>query len=225
MRVPVFIVCRDRYTPLVNLIDWLERIGHGDEIYLIDNDSAYEPLLDYYERTEHTVIRTGSNDGHKVGWTQSILRRRARGCRFVYTDPDLDPAGCPDDVFDRMGEVLDRDPSAIKCGVSLQIDDLPAWCRDGIGDWEAPYWEKWDGRVGAFRAPIDTTFALHSPRGVIKHKFQPAYRLPPPYTFRHLPWYVDPHDLSAEEAFYMSRADRSVSNWARDMNQIRGGSL
>ena len=61
MSYPVFIVCRDRFTCLVGLLDWLESVGQADEIYLLDNDSSYAPLLEFYEQTRHTVIRTGGN--------------------------------------------------------------------------------------------------------------------------------------------------------------------
>src|SRR5205085_2892488 len=47
MSVPVFINCRERVTSLAALVSWLERAG-CDEIYLLDNDSVYEPLLEYY---------------------------------------------------------------------------------------------------------------------------------------------------------------------------------
>ena len=62
VQVPVFINCRDRLTPLAQLVDWLERAGQ-EEIYLIDNDSAYEPLLAWYERTPHAVIRLDERVG------------------------------------------------------------------------------------------------------------------------------------------------------------------
>jgi hypothetical protein len=213
---PVFIVCRDRLTYLTQLLDWLESVGNADEVYLIDNDSTYPPLLAFYATTRHTVIRTGGNHGHKVGWKQGVLRRYAAGRRFIYTDPDILPVeDCPDDALARMAEVLDSTSDIYKCGFSLKIDDLPDWCREGIVAWESRYWRPIDEWVNAYKAPIDTTFALHNPHAVRGFRYQPAYRLPPPYTARHLPWYTDPARLSDEDEFYRVHADTSVSNWAR----------
>ena len=57
---PIFIICRDRYTCTLDLINWLEKTGQ-ENIYLIDNDSRYEPLLEYYRVTPHIV--TGKQIG------------------------------------------------------------------------------------------------------------------------------------------------------------------
>lgn len=216
MKFPTFIVCRDRVTDLTNLVAWLERIGL-DELYLIDNDSTYPPLLDYYATTAHTVIRTGGNHGHRVGWKLGIILQHTKGTRrFIYTDPDLAPADdCPDDVVERMNEVLNRDSRAIKCGVSLKTDDLADWCRDGMQAWESRFWTDWSERVGAWRAAVDTTLALHNARACRQFRYKPAYRLPAPYLMRHTPWYCDPDNLSDEDEYYRQHADPTVSNWAR----------
>lgn len=212
---PVFITCRDRLTGLTELLAWLERVGL-DEVYLIDNDSEWEPLLELYETTPHTVIRTGSNAGHTTPWTSGIISRHARRRRFIVTDPDIVPCeDCPDDAVDRMAAVLDKDSQAVKCGFGLKIDDLPDWCRDGMQKWEAPFWQRFDPRIGAYRAPIDTTFALHSAKSGVRHRYKPAWRLPAPYLARHLPWYSDPAQLTTEDEHYIARADHKVSNWAR----------
>ena len=47
---PIFITTRDRLSSLLQLIDWFQSVGQRD-IYLIDNDSSYPPLLDFFERT------------------------------------------------------------------------------------------------------------------------------------------------------------------------------
>ena len=58
--LPIFINCRDRVTPLRDLVAWLERAGH-QRIILVDNDSTYEPLLEFYEQSPHEVVRLGQN--------------------------------------------------------------------------------------------------------------------------------------------------------------------
>jgi hypothetical protein len=44
---PIFVNCRDRLESLLALLDFLERAGQ-EQIYLLDNDSTYPPLLEYY---------------------------------------------------------------------------------------------------------------------------------------------------------------------------------
>lgn len=222
MTYPVFIVCRDRLTSLVGLLDWLEGVGHAGEVYLIDNQSTWPPLLEFYNTTRHTVIKLGTNWGHRCGWELGVLREHAAGRRFIYTDPDVLPVDdCPADAIERMAAVLDADPWVVKCGFGIKIDDLPDWCRDGIVAWESPYWSQWVEPLGAYRAPIDTTFALHSSTAFKRFKYKPAYRLADPYLIRHLPWYVNPDTLDDEEAYYVAHADKSVSNYARYINDPR----
>lgn len=219
---PVFVVCRDRVTHLVNLLDWLESVGHDREVYLIDNDSSYRPLLEFYKRTHHTVLHMGGNYGHRVGWDQGVIRRHAACRRFVYTDPDLLPVeDCPLNAIERMAKVLDSDGAAVKCGFSIKIDDLPDWCRDGIQAWEARFWQDYVGLLGAYRALTDTTFALYNSGASKRFKYKVSYRLPPPYTVRHLPWYVDPSNLDDEESYYIAHADKTVSNYARYVHEPR----
>jgi len=216
---PVFIVCRDRLTCLVGLLDWLESVGQADEVYLLDNDSSYPPLLDYYQTTRHTVIRTGGNHGHKVGWDGGHIRRHAQGRRFVYTDPDVLPVhDCPTDAIERMAGVLDA-VGAYKCGFSITLDGLAPWIEARTLSWEQRYWTDYDGNVGAYRAAIDTTFALYNNPPVKRLRFRySAYRLPPPYSIRHLPWHMTLADMDApEERYYVQHADPAVSNYSRDV--------
>lgn len=215
MTYPVFIVCRDRLTPVLGLLEWLEKVGNADEVYLIDNASTYAPLLDYYDTAPHTVIRRG-NDGHRVGWTAGILRQHAAGRKFIYTDHDVIPVeDCPPDALAQMARVLRAMPGLYKCGFSIKIDDLAPWIAERSVAWESRYWQDYDERVGAYRAPIDTTFALYAGRpGGFRYT---AYRLPPPYSIRHLPWYVTPETMTDEERYYVEHADTQFSNYTRDM--------
>jgi hypothetical protein len=212
--VPVFINCRDRLTPLRELVGWLERAGQ-EEIYLLDNDSAYEPLLDWYGQTPHTVVRLGSNVGHFALWKANGVFELTRGRAFVYTDPDVVPDGeCPLDAIDRFDELLKRFPGLNKAGFGLRIDDIPDSYphKQAVIAWEEQQWQ-WPVGRGAYFAAIDTTFALY--RAESGARPADAIRTGPPYVARHLSWYVDFAALSEEEAFYRSRASGST-NWTAD---------
>jgi hypothetical protein len=216
---PVFIVCRDRLTCLVGLLDWLESVGNADEVYLLDNASTYPPLLEFYETTRHNVIHAGGNHGHRVGWDGGHIRRLAMGRRFVYTDPDVLPVeDCPSDALQRMAGVLDR-VGAYKCGFSISLDDLAPWIEARTLSWEQRYWVNYDERAGAYRAAIDTTFALYN--NSAKRFRYSAFRLPPPYMVRHLPWHMTLADMDTpEERYYVEHADPTISNFTRDVLSV-----
>jgi hypothetical protein len=201
---PVFVNCRDRVASLRELVSWLERAG-CDEIYLIDNASTYEPLLEYYRSTSHTVVRLDENYGKFSFWQAPGVRERAGDRPFVYTDPDVVPVPeCPLDALDRFAALLDRYPAVTKVGFGLRIDDIPEYYRhrNAVIAWERQMWE-WPVERGAYYAPIDTTFALY--RGGASSARE-AIRTGWPYVARHDSWYLDLDTPDEEERYYAAHA-------------------
>jgi len=204
-QVPVLIACRDRLTPLVGLVEWLERAG-CQRIVLVDNDSAFEPLLQYYKDTPHTVIKLGRNIGPQSFWAAGVVEEHAGNSRYVVTDPDLLPTSdCPSDALERFDELLDRYPERQKAGFGLKIDDLPAWYKhtNMVRLWEQQFWRR-ELEPGVFDADIDTTFALYRAE-VASFGYGPALRTGAPYMARHTPWYSDSSRPTAEDRFYHQR--------------------
>ncbi|HZT15326.1 MAG TPA: hypothetical protein VFA19_05210 [Gaiellaceae bacterium] len=212
--VPVFVNCRDRVAALAQLVSWLEGAG-SEEIYLLDNDSSYEPLLEYYEKTPHEVVRLGRNWGRFALWLAPGVFERTRGRGFVYTDPDIVPSEeCPHDALDRFDELLRRYPGVNKVGFGLRIDDIPDHYahKEAVILWERQHW-RWRVERGAYFSAIDTTFALHRPNG--QPRPADAIRTGPPYVARHMPWYADLDRPSAEERFYRTRGGEQ-HHWNTD---------
>lgn len=213
---PVFITVRDRVGPLVELLEWLEQVGQHD-VWLVDSGSTYPAMIDFLDRTHHHVVRTGRNLGHRAPWLSGTVQRVAHERHFVVSDPDVvpDPA-CPADALDRFRELLDRYPEIDKVGFGLRTDDLPEHypLRDDVIDWERPFWQR-EVEPGVFDAGIDTTFALYRPLDR-RDEMPRSLRTGFPYVARHLPWYLDPTQLSDEDRYYRDHADRTVSNWDRD---------
>lgn len=213
---PIFITVRDRLTCLVALLQWFERAGQH-EIYLIDNASTYQPLREFLGGTSATVIVSERNLGHRAPWLTGEVQRRAHGKEYVVTDPDVIPDDdCPLDVLEYLSELLARHDSIHKVGLGLRIDDLPTAHPyiDTIRQWEQRFWAD-EVEPGVFSAPVDTTFALYRPlnRRAADHL---ALRTGAPHVARHLPWYLDPADLSDDERYYRQHADPAFSNWDRD---------
>jgi hypothetical protein len=215
---PVFITCRDRLTPLVSLVDWLERAG-VQRICLVDNASTYEPLLDWYEKCPHLVIRLEDNLGQLSPWLSDAVNTHARGEAYVVTDPDVLPDDrAPLDAIDHFRRVLDEYPDIRKVGFGLRIDDLPRRYRfrRQVQAWESQFWL--DPLAGAssvlYPAPIDTTFALY--REHTPATMGPALRTGWPYVARHLPWYSSTRHPDEEDRYYSAHARPDVTSWQGD---------
>lgn len=221
---PVFVLCRDRVAALRDLLTWLERAGF-DEITLLDNDSEFEGLLEFYETCPHRVVRLGRNIGKNALWLDPRWRVAIGNRPFVYTDPDVVPVpACPLDVVARFGDLLDRHRDVTKVGFGLKIDDLPDSYRfkEQVVAWEGQFWDpSIEVEPGVFRAAIDTTFALYRTWS----KGAPpvsALRTGPPYVARHVTWYLDSASPSEEDRFYAARLARGTaespgtSSWSGD---------
>ncbi len=208
----VIVNVRDRLEALVGLVDWLERAGNA-EIWLLDNGSTYEPLLEYLARSPHHVRRLDGNLWHTAPWLCGLVPELNRTDPIVVTDPDVVPdEECPLDALDYFADVLARHPEVQKVGFGLRIDDLPARYahRDAVIAWERQYWQD-EVAPGLFRAPIDTTFAMTRPR--VGYVLEPSLRTGAPYLARHLGWYVDSSQPSAELLHYRAHADPLTTNW------------
>ncbi len=208
--VPVIINNRNRLSTLKKLVTSLERAG-SQEIYIIDNQSTYEPLLAYYQHSPHKVIRLLENVGYLSFWELGICEQFKKR-NYIYTDPDVVPApDCPLDFIELFSEGLARYKDVQKVGFSLKIDDLPD-CYAGkaaVLKHEGGCWINQRSKL-FYNAPIDTTFALYRP-GARGGHWIPALRSAPPYSALHLPWYVDSKNLDEEEIYYRKTANEDAS--------------
>lgn len=211
--IPVIVNNRNRLTYMTALLDRLESIGCR-RIVVLDNDSDYPPLLEWYATTRHEVVRLGANLGHRALWISGIADQLA-GSWFVYTDPDVVPeASCPDDFLALFLETLREHPELDKVGFGLRIDDVPECYaqRDDVVRWERRFWtERHSERF--FHAPIDTTFAVYRPC-TIHGPLSRCLRSDAPYLARHLPWYEDTANLTEEQAYYYDHVAPAATWWS-----------
>jgi len=213
--VPVIIISRDRLDCLQKLVDWLERTPGIGTIHIVDNASTWPPLVDYLDRSPHTVHRLEVNLGHHAPWVTGLVAA-VSGSPFVVTDPDVIPdETCPPDVIARFRAILERHPEVDKAGFGLRLDDLPERFahRDAVVRWESKFWKD-EIEPGVFRADIDTTFALYRPGR--DHKTFRAARTAAPYVARHLPWYSATNAPTVEDVYYREHADPAIATWTGD---------
>ena len=215
--VPIIINSRDRVTPLECLVSWLLDAGYSN-IMVLDNDSSYPPLIEYYDQIEGLVHveRLGKNLLSKALWCWPPAHQSIHA-PFVYTDSDVIPTEtCPHDVVEFLAKVAHHLGNPYKVGMSLKIDDLPDHYIP------APQVRKWEGErmwtkpigelegVTVYSAGVDTTFALYT-------EFRPftldAVRVGEPYTARHVDWYRDSMNPTEEQSYYEAHAATGCHSW------------
>lgn len=210
--IPIIINNFNRLSTLCNLVEWLKENKYSN-IIILDNQSTYPPLLDYYKTCDVKVIRLDKNYGHLALWKSGVYQQ-FKWNYFVYTDSDVLPIEeCPNNFLLNFYCVLAKYFSLKKVGFSIKIDDLPDHfsLKEKVIEYEKKYWINHFHDLG-FDAPIDTTFALYKPFTNLRFGevyTQKAIRMKPPYTIRHLPWYNNLQNLTSEEIFYIEQANTS----------------
>lgn len=205
-----FIINYNRLTLMANMADWLAK--RGCQVIIIDNGSDYPPLLDWYRKTEHHVHFMGVNYGHRVIWERGILDLFEVTGRHIITDSDLDLSGVPDDFIEVLSRGLDLHPNAAKCGLSLEIEDLPESSEGNFIRYhcEARYWLN-KLPTGYWNAPVDTTFAMY--RETARSYTHSGVRSDRPYTAKHVPWYyVNYNRIPEDEKYYFKTASEQSSS-------------
>ncbi len=217
---PIIINNFNRLAFLKKQISWLESAGYTN-IYIIDNNSSYPPLLEYYSRTPYTVYRLDRNFGYRALFDTHLMLNFINDY-YVYTDADIVPIrDCPVDVLRQMKDLLSKYPNIGKIGFGLIIDDLPDHyiLKQKVVDYESKYWlSKINDEV--YDALVDTTFALYRPG--VKGDWQvKAYRTSYPYLAHHLPWYENSSQPSDEELYYRLHSNNN-SLWYTNLKNNNG---
>lgn len=211
--IPIFINSRDRLVPLRRLVDWLVAAGYR-RVYILDNDSTYPPLLEYYRQLDDNetavkVLRLKRNLGHKALWLSGILDILHVSAPYVYTDSDIVPSeDCPTNVLKDMLDALRKYTFLKKVGLGLKVDDITFFAADKTRRDDARFYLCKMERDLYF-APVDTTFALY--RNYRHYHLHISARTAGGKMARHLPWYYDYDHLPEDEKYYMEHANRSAS--------------
>ncbi len=216
--IPIFIICRDKVTDLKILVQWFKD-RQFNTIYLVDNDSTYPPLLDFYASTDCRVIELAANLGAGSPWIRKVVQKLAPDSYYIVTDPNVIPVDeCPDDAITYLYNLLQKYPQYQKAGFSLKIDDLPMKYRfhKEVVKWEGQFYEK-EIEPSVYEAFIDTTLALYRPN-VTRGGGRPCIRTGFPYQARHMPWYSDSNNPDDEEIYYRKHSGTSGEHgtWGRE---------
>lgn len=202
--IPVYLTAFNELTWLREMVRQVARLG-GRPI-ILDNGSDYPPLLEWLDDSPFDVVRLGGNHGCYAFWRLG-LHRNEPGF-YVVSDADLDLSRVPGDALAVLQDAFRLNPAATKAGLSLEINDLPDCYpfREDVHTWEDRYWTRRGEGPPCFVGQVGATFALYHRDRDPDSSFYPAVRLDRPYTARHLPWYLDPLNLSDELKYYYKTA-------------------
>lgn len=221
MKMPVFIVCRDRLECLKQLVDWFEHAEGVERIVFLEHESTYPPLLEYYEKTPHEVVRLKNFAQEEVPTARRLSLEWGHEF-YCLTDPDVIPReDCPRDALAHLAEGL-KEFRWLTAGLGLEIGDLPEryTCRLLAVEAEVAYWlrpisPEW------FIAQVDSTFAVswaNHEREFMAAESGHALRSNYPYVARHQTWYLDlahPENWPDDERWYHERSEHKgwFVNW------------
>lgn len=210
--LPIIINNFNRLSFLKLQLQRLRNLGYNN-IYIIDNNSTYDPLLRFYKNSDEKVFYLDQNVGFLALW-RTLIFEYFKDDYYIYTDSDIVPSEeCPKDFIHHFKNLLDKYSEIDKVGFGLQIDDLPSCYRrrNEVQEHETKFWINTQEK-DVYLAMIDTTLALYRPKKKGGYWLK-ALRTGGNYTARHLPWYVDSGNLSEEELYYLKNI-KTNTHWS-----------
>lgn len=219
--IKIVINNRNRLTTTKNMVDKLLSVNTDEQIIIIDNDSTYPPLLQWYEYMSNNPrfwgkvqVNYHKNEGHLALWATGLYKEL--GEHFIYTDADIIlPDDLPLDWKEIMYNTIIKYPEYKKIGLGIRIDDLPEHYRyknqaiRNEGRWWLNAIEE-----NLYKADTDTTFALMQNFGDNCYKSLRICR--PDMLCRHHGWYLNLDKLDDEEQYYLDNiGDRVTTQYSK----------
>ncbi|MCT2407872.1 glycosyltransferase [Chryseobacterium antibioticum] len=221
-KIPIIIINYNQLFYLKQQIDFYLKRGFKN-IIVIDNQSTYPPLLEYYKEIKDkiTIEYQKENAGHLVFFKSPVLQKKYSKGYYIVTDADIIPNDQLPEKFMRIliNKLFKYSGRITKIGFALRLDDIPESypLKRNVLNWESQFWQK-EAEKDMFFADIDTTFALYTPNYIpdtSKRIFMNAIRMAADFTCTHGGWYLDINNLSDEQKFYINTSSNSNS-WKVD---------
>ncbi len=220
--ITAVVIGYNQSTFIKNMVAQLERFT--SDIVVIDNNSTFKPLLDYYQNDfKYTLLKQNFNHGHLVYALPSI--QQLVGDIHILTDPDLrfNPNLPGDFIKDLIS--ISNYFEAERVGFALDIfsDDIRTdIVLNGytIKGWENQFWANKllfppKEHLDLYAAPIDTTFCLFNRR----FKKNTHIRIGGDFTCTHIPWVKGFQNDLEENEYETYLEDNRSSNWYK-VNEI-----
>lgn len=198
------------------MVDRLLSLNPDEHIIIIDNDSTYPPLLEWYEQISNNPKYWGkvdvhyySNEGHLALWSTGLYKEL--GDYFVYTDADIILSeDFPMDWKEIMYNTLQEYSEYEKVALAIHTDDLPDHYRfkyQVIRN-EARWWLE-EVEKDLYKADTDTTFFMMRNFGDNCYKSLRLARKD--LICRHHGWYLNLDILDDEEKYYLNNLGERVT--------------
>lgn len=211
---PIIINNFNRLTTTKKLVEDLKSRGYTN-IHILDNNSTYPPLLNWYDTNPCIIKRLDTNVGNLAIYNSDYINE-FKGW-VAYTDSDIELTDkVPPFFLQSMMNVADK-YGRNKVGLSLMIEDLPDTHYGNIArQWEQKYWDN-PLEKDVYEAHVDTTFCIIKQGLPFTYE---ALRLGGDYTVRHIPWYLDYQNLSEEEKYVMQHSSGTYSTTKRYVDSL-----
>lgn len=236
-KMPLYILCRDRLECTRQMVDWFRDAEGVDKIILVDFNSTYPPLLDYFHTSGLRVWPMGIDGPSGQFFNIRNTHRIDLGGGFVthanlptiglevsefYAVSDCDCIPCEDTPKDLLVHLAQAhfELDIYKAGPALRLDDLPEHYpyRDDVRRGESTYWQR-QVAPGWWDAAIDTTLAVY--RGDWWHQpSRGSVRSDHPYVVRHHTWYSDLRNLPEDERYYCAHATTAANAYRNSMRAL-----
>lgn len=210
MKIPVIINNRNFLTWPKAMVERIKEYDGVGEIIIVDNDSTYPPLLEWYATNPCRIERLDTNVGMGAPWVSGVVKQ-LNGAPYVLTDPDLGLEETPDDtllyLLDKLNTLqLDK----VGLGLDWQIVEKKSPYYERLNLYEKSRWNNSSVKDDVYtEVQIDTTFALYN----VGHYFIGGSSTTFPYVARHYPWEFSIEEARNSEEFmyYMDNATSSSS--------------
>ncbi len=212
--IPIILNNFNRLTTTKNLANGLHNLGYTN-IHILDNDSTYPPLLEWYKHCSFKVELLGKNLGQLAIYNSGYINNFNGWVAYSDSDIELNE-NCPRDFIEQMTRAADK-YNKVKAGLALKINDLPR-SRYGlyIQREEAKFWTK-ELEPNIYEADVDTTFSVI--KVGLPFQYQ-AIRLAGDLTAKHTPWYLDYENLSPEELYIIEKSNSEYSTTKRFVDSL-----
>lgn len=212
--IPIIINNFNRLSTTKKLADDLSKLGYSN-IHILDNNSTYPPLLEWYNSCPYKVELLGRNLGQLAIYNSDYINKFQGWVAYSDADIELNP-NTPRGFVEKMCSTAEK-YQKVKAGLALRIDDLPSTIYGSyVKGEEQKFWRQ-ELEPEVFKADVDTTFSTIIVGQCFTYE---AIRIAGDCTARHIPWYLDYENLSEEELYIITHSSSEFSTTKRFVDSL-----
>jgi hypothetical protein len=221
MKIPIILNNRNLLTWTSKMVEECKRFDNVGDIIIVDNDSTYEPLLEWYDTKPCEIIKT-SNNGYLSPWVIN-LPEKLTSSFYVVSDPDLDLSNTPNDALTHLQDKMLKHSNYCRIGLSLEnwnVSEKSPYHKF-LNEWAKTNWDPNTISDGLLvNQQFDTTFGLYH----INRNYRGSNcTTNSPYSVNHLPWEftmdeINQLEIDNYEYYYYLKNSNSSSSYKKFIN-------